>query len=85
MKNVLERFHDIPQKIQIELDNKNYKISQRLAHTIKGISGTIGADELYKRSFDLELAINNNKLDNVPNLLKQFSFEINHVMNGWLI
>ena len=81
LKNVLERFQDIPQKIQIELDNKNYNISQRLAHTIKGISGTIGADELYKRSFDFELAINNNKFDNIPNLFDQFSFEINRVMN----
>ncbi|KPA14809.1 multi-sensor hybrid histidine kinase, partial [Candidatus Magnetomorum sp. HK-1] len=82
LKNVYNRFKDITQKIQIELDKKDYVVAQRLAHTIKGVSGTMGANDLFQRSFDLELAIKDKVLDNISTLMDSFSLELNRVMSG---
>ena len=82
LKNVYKRFKDITQRIQVELDKKDYDAAQRLAHTIKGLSGTMGADNLYQHSFDLESALKDKALDRISTSLTSFSLEINRVMSA---
>ena len=45
----------------------------RLAHTIKGLAGNIGAQELHLTAADLEAAIRKNQTENIPARLIAFS------------
>jgi signal transduction histidine kinase/DNA-binding response OmpR family regulator len=45
------------QAIRQALDGKDFELARRLAHTLKGVAGTIGADELRAAAKDLEMAI----------------------------
>jgi HPt (histidine-containing phosphotransfer) domain-containing protein len=45
------------QAIRQALDGKDFELARRLAHTLKGVAGTIGADELRTAAKDLEMAI----------------------------
>ena len=56
--------------------------SEQLAHTIKGISGNIGAMQLFKISGDLESAINKSQTDRYPYLIDNFNSSINQIMEG---
>ena len=82
LENVYYRFKDTTQKVQTELDKKNYIVAQRFVHTTKGLAGTMGANELYQRSFHLEEAIKENALDNIPIQFETFCSEINRVTSG---
>lgn len=53
----------------------------RLAHTVKGVSGNLGAEDLYHAAADLENAIRD-KSDNLDNLLAEFSRQLKVVMDG---
>ncbi len=66
-------------------DNK-IEDATRLAHTIKGLSGTIGATDLQKISLDLELACKENILNKINETLvifsNQFEKSINEIHTG---
>jgi HPt (histidine-containing phosphotransfer) domain-containing protein len=78
--NFHNRHQDIKEEIQIELERGNLSIAQRLAHTVKGVAGTVGAKRLSEISAQLESAIRNDGSDRIPNLLDSFVKEGARVM-----
>jgi CheY-like chemotaxis protein len=49
------------QAIRQALDGHDFELARRQAHTLKGVAGTIGADELRASAKDLEMAIAEDK------------------------
>jgi PAS domain S-box-containing protein len=56
--------------IQEALNKKDLELAQRLAHTVKGVSGNIGATEIQKAAETVELMIKDGALDNIDELLQ---------------
>ncbi|MBF0528976.1 MAG: PAS domain S-box protein, partial [Deltaproteobacteria bacterium] len=73
---LLRKFQDdypnTPQEIRQALDAGNRELGQRLAHTIKGVAGNIGAEEMEKTAGRLELMIKNNETTGLPETLSAF-------------
>ncbi len=59
LRKFTDNHGEIPQQIRARLDIGDYAGAELLAHTIKGVSGTIGATGLQKISAKLEMAIRN--------------------------
>ncbi|MBF0288718.1 MAG: response regulator [SAR324 cluster bacterium] len=55
-------------QIKTALSENDMELASRLSHTLKGVSGNIGAMELHEASLQLETAIKKNK-SNVPSAL----------------
>jgi len=70
-RDLLIKFHrdnqDITKQIQKALEQNDDELAQRLAHTIKGVAGNIGAMEIQKAAEIVELNIKDKKLDNISN------------------
>ena len=81
LNKFVSSFPESAQEIQASLNNKDLISAQRLAHTVKGVSGTIGAKSLQKVADELELAIKNNEKDNFEYLLKSFEQELVNILN----
>jgi HPt (histidine-containing phosphotransfer) domain-containing protein len=78
--NFYNRHHHVKKEIQTELACGNLGVAQRLAHTIKGVAGTIGAKRLSEISSQLESAIKNENSDRIPKLLDRFAEEVARIM-----
>ena len=64
-------------KIQMELESNSLNIAERLAHTLKGNCGTIGATDLQALAKKLETAIRNNRSrQEVDALLKKLQMPL---------
>jgi PAS domain S-box-containing protein len=63
-------YQTIINDIQEALDKKDLELAQRLAHTVKGVSGNIGATEIQKAAEAVELAIKENQLEGISDLLQ---------------
>ncbi|MBF0303851.1 MAG: Hpt domain-containing protein, partial [Desulfamplus sp.] len=59
--NLLTKFHrdnqDTLQKIKDAIEKQDQELAVRLAHTVKGVSGTIGATDLQSIGAELEAAL----------------------------
>ncbi|MCP4693303.1 MAG: response regulator, partial [Desulfobacterales bacterium] len=82
LKNVHADYRDVAGRIQAELDRKDYGEALRLAHTFKGLAGTMGAKVLEERSFELETAFKNKELDRIPDDMASFAREAERVMTA---
>ncbi len=80
LESVYSRYRDIAGQIRAALDREDHDEAQRLAHTFKGLAGTIGARELLERSSELESAFDNKKIDLIPSGMASFSEEAKRVM-----
>ncbi|MDM8556391.1 ATP-binding protein [Desulfococcaceae bacterium HSG7] len=80
LENVYKRYRNIVEQTQAEIDRGSLETAQRLAHTFKGVSGTMGAQELYKRAFELESALGNKEIDLIPELSTSLSREVERVI-----
>jgi len=80
LRNFHRRHQDITKNIRTALVRENLSVAQRLAHTIKGVAGTIGAQELSETSSQLESAIKNVLRDRIPPLLDRFAKDVTRVM-----
>jgi PAS domain S-box-containing protein len=80
LHNFHDRHQDVEKEIQTELACGNLGVAQRLAHTVKGVAGTVGAKKLSEISSRLESAIKNDGSDRIPNLLDSFTKEVTRVM-----
>ncbi|MEE4262972.1 MAG: PAS domain S-box protein [Desulfobacteraceae bacterium] len=78
--NFRNRHQNIKEEIQTELGGGNLVAAQRMAHTIKGVAGTLGANGLAEISSQLESAIKNEGGDLIPALLDSFAKEVARVM-----
>ena len=77
--NILNKFkdteHDAIERLQTNLSKGDHKAAVRIAHTLKGLSGSIGASKLQAQSAKLEAALsdNDNDIDSINVLIPEFS------------
>ena len=53
----------------------------RLAHTVKGVSGNLGGESLYRAAAELEKAIKEGK-ESLDHLMTEFGSQLKVVMDG---
>jgi len=80
LTNFHNRHRGVKEEIQTELEHGNPGVAQRLAHSIKGVAGTVGAKKLSEISSQLESAIKKDGSNRIPNLLDRFAKEVARVM-----
>jgi CheY-like chemotaxis protein len=68
--------------IRSALDQEDLETAQRIAHTIKGVSGSIGAGDLQGDAERLETAIKEGQPDLYPELLSRLADALAPVMQG---
>jgi HPt (histidine-containing phosphotransfer) domain-containing protein len=78
--NFHNRHRNIKEEIRTELEDGSLDVARRLAHTIKGVAGTVGANRLSEIASRLESAIKNEDSDRIPDLLENFNKEVARVM-----
>jgi CheY-like chemotaxis protein len=62
------------------LESGNSRKALRLAHTLKAVSGNIGANDLQETSAQLETAITDEANEGIESLFKEVSIELNRVI-----
>jgi CheY-like chemotaxis protein len=75
-------YSDAAKQIREALASGARESAQRLAHTVKGVSGNIGAEELYKRAGELESAIRHEASGEIEALTDRFSEALSNIMNS---
>ena len=70
-------FSDYPKQIKDALNERDYELAHRLAHTIKGVAGTFGAVFLYESSMMLESQLKRNETDNIDLSYSMFKKDLN--------
>jgi CheY-like chemotaxis protein len=68
------------EEIKEAIKNNNLDDAERFAHTVKGVAGNIGVNNLQKTAADLEAGIRERKTDEYENLLNKFSGELGRVI-----
>ncbi|MBF0265356.1 MAG: response regulator [Gammaproteobacteria bacterium] len=62
--------------------NQDLELAQRTAHSVKGMSGNISAQELFDASLALEMGIKNNQQSDWPELFDNFKQHLQIVLNS---
>jgi polar amino acid transport system substrate-binding protein len=73
---------DVAHSIGSGLDDDDPETATRLAHTIKGVAGNIGAQSLHLAAADLEAALRDAQTENISGLLDAFSESLDLVLNS---
>jgi signal transduction histidine kinase/DNA-binding response OmpR family regulator len=85
-REILTDFHrdysDVAERIREALGSRDQESAQRLAHTVKGVSGNIAAEELHKRAGELESAIRYEDSDEIEALVDRFSEALSIIMDS---
>jgi two-component system, sensor histidine kinase and response regulator len=68
--------------IEKSLGQKDMKLVERLVHTLKGVSGNIGAMNLHSASLELEKKIKSGKSRGVEKLIDQVQVNLNQVFSS---
>lgn len=74
------KHQQVDREISRALQNNDLEPAKRLAHTIKGMAGNLGANDLQMAACDLESAINRNASDQFKKLLTAFSKSLEATM-----
>jgi polar amino acid transport system substrate-binding protein len=75
-------FADATSQIQSALNGGEHELAQRLVHTVKGVSGSIGALDLENAASELDTAIRQEATSCLENLLSQFDTALNIVLDS---
>ncbi len=78
----VEDYENVVKEVRDNLAAKENENARRTAHTIKGISGNIGAAPLLKASKELELALKSDTPDNLEVLVNEFDREITQALES---
>lgn len=73
LSRLYKQHRQVDQQINLAIQNKDLELAERLAHSIKGMAGNLGASKLQMSAGDLELSIRQNETDKFQNLQDQFS------------
>jgi CheY-like chemotaxis protein len=73
---------DVAHEIGNALDDDDPETATRLAHTVKGVAGNIGAQDLHLAAADLEAALRQAQTENLSGLLEAFSESLDLVLNS---
>ncbi len=83
---ILTKFYndygDATAQIKAALEKNDLELAQRLAHTVKGVSANIGAQDLPPVAGELEAAIKHDKTEGIEGLLTAFSDQLKLVMDA---
>jgi PAS domain S-box-containing protein len=75
--NLLAKFHrdyaDATSRVKDALDDDDTEQAQHLIHTIKGVSGSIGANDLERTTSELETAVIRKEANKIEALIKSFN------------
>ena len=71
-----------PLQIQQALLANDFNTARHLAHSVKGVSGNISARQLSAAASNLELELNQESRQNLPELLDQFTAAMDEVINS---
>ena len=89
--SLLEKFHSRNQNVLTEIKDAINEADQekavRIAHTVKGVAGNLGAIKLNKAAALVESALKKSISSDITSLLVTFTFELNAVLNeigNWL-
>ncbi len=77
-----ENYPNFTKKIKTSLEDMDNPVAERLAHTIKGVAGNIGAEELNKAAAELEAVIKKEEMGAYKEKLKNFAKKLNFVMES---
>lgn len=75
-------FVDSPEEIRRKLEEKDTASAERIAHTIKGVSGNIGAKKLQEKAEHLEKAIKEKKNENYKVLLSDLQESLEELIHA---
>jgi CheY-like chemotaxis protein/HPt (histidine-containing phosphotransfer) domain-containing protein len=78
----LESNKEVVEETRRALQDEETETAARLAHTVKGVSGNLGAEDLFSAAEDLEKAIKQRDTDSLDSLLGDFESQLNVVMGG---
>ena len=67
-------------EIRQALAEGDSNLAERLAHTVKGVSGNIGANDLHVAAHAVEMDIKKGKTDNIEGPLEQLTFTLEEVL-----
>ncbi len=76
------RYQTAETKIQGAVDGADLDQAHRLSHTLRGVAGNIGAEDLSRASGELQRAIEGGSKDAVRQALKEFSRTLSPVMDS---
>jgi two-component system, sensor histidine kinase and response regulator len=76
------KYRQTDQQIRQALQDNNLELAERLAHTIKGMAGNLGASALHTAANDLETAINHNDSVQFEKLLTLFAKSLQAAMQS---
>jgi len=80
LKKALIRFDRIDAQILTEINRDDFKTAQRLAHSMKGITATIGAQKLNKIALKTEKAIKDRDAERIQKMIPKLSDETKKVI-----
>ena len=69
-------------QIKSALEAEEVEPAQRLAHSIKGVSGNLGAQDVQRAAADLETAIRDNETDRLNDILNDFQNQLAVAMDS---
>ncbi|MCF8259436.1 MAG: response regulator [Melioribacteraceae bacterium] len=74
-RSLLEKFYkgnvNIIEELKQKVEEKDYETDHRLMHTLKGVTGNIGAIELHEKVKELEKFFIDKKLENIDKILSE--------------
>ncbi len=73
------------QSIREAINSDNVDVAQRIAHTIKGVSGSIGAAELHRDAENLETALKERDAASYDEFLADLKRSLRQVMQGLIM
>ena len=85
-KNLLAKFHrdyaDATSRIKDAVDNHDSEQFRHLVHTIKGVSGNIGAADLERAASDLETGADQENVGGIEDLIHRFNTALTIVLDS---
>jgi len=85
-RKLLDKFHssykDVINEIKTSLRNSDIEQAAMLAHTVKGVSGNLGADGLFQTAGKLEKEIKQGNKDSMKPILDSFESHLNVVIES---
>ena len=75
-------FNNATDNLKQMIKDNNIEEAKRLVHTMKGISGNIGANDLYQSSTYLEKLVKDNNLNEIEKDINNFAEKLNEVLKA---
>ena len=82
LSKFLETNINTVEEIKTALKKDDTETAARLVHTVKGVSGNLGAEGLFPAAEELESAIKKGETDSLDSLIDNFESHLNVVMGG---